>query len=1524
MIDFRSGREPKSSSFDYISIRIAAPEEIRGPRDTKERERLELQGQRTWWSWGEVTKPETINYRSFKPEKDGLFCERIFGPVKDWECHCGKYKRIRYRGVICDRCGVEVTLSKVRRERMGHIELSVPVAHIWFFKTLPSPMGNLVNLTLRDLERVIYYSSYVVLEPGEQDVEMNQLLDEDEYLNLRQKAREEGDTAFRADIGAPAVRELLGRIDIRKLAEQLRAGVATETSQHRKKQMLKRLKIVDAFLSSGESGDLPNNPIWMILDVIPVIPPDLRPLVPLDGGRFATSDLNDLYRRVINRNNRLMKLIQHKAPEVILRNEKRMLQEAVDALFDNGRRSKAIRGRGKRPLKSLSDMLKGKQGRFRQNLLGKRVDYSGRSVIVVGPELRLHQCGLPKAMAVELFKPFIIHKLVEKGIAETVKRAKKIVERESPEVYGILEEIIQDHPVLLNRAPTLHRLGIQAFEPVLVEGKAIRIHPLVCAAFNADFDGDQMAVHVPLSFEAQLEARLLMISSNNILKPSDGRPVAEPSQDMVLGSYFLTKLPAGFEEELRKSGLKREETEKRLWKDARYFGSLAEIEMAVLTGATRFHTAIHFWYVPPREAVESQPRWIRTTVGRVLFNSIVPRKVVAELGFRDLLMKKKELSGLVLESYRRAGLADTVTFLDRLKEFGFRFATQGGVSIGIEDLEIPAEKTQLLDEADARVKRFQRAYNTGQITFGERYNKVIDAWTHANNDVAEAMVSGMRLSKGGFNPVFMMFDSGSRGSRDQIRQLAGMRGLMAKPQKKLTGGIGEIIESPIRSNFREGLTVLEYFISTHGARKGLADTALKTADAGYLTRRLVDVAQDVTITEEDCGTILGLEIAALKEGEDVIEPLKERIVGSVASEDVFDPHELDVDGDPRLLVEAGKLVDEEVANAIEDAGIEKVKIRSVLTCEARRGVCRMCYGRNLATMDMVDMGEAVGILAAQSIGEPGTQLTLRTFHIGGTSSRIAEEAERRARADGVVRYTDGLEWADVDVEYEDGSKASTRVVLTREDESATDETKEGILVVDPKDPKRVINRFPVPEGALLQVREGDTVLKADPRFSSPGQERGTILYTWDPYNDPSIIKTDGELRWKDLVPGVTLREELDEGTGLRSIVVMADPDRELHPSVLVYMPNRKDPQEYTLAEGSRIILGSPTDQASRAMELPDQVNPWSSRFSVDERPINEAWPSKTKKESKDKTVFLSAPVKVRKGITVTKIPRQAYKTRDITGGLPRIAELFEARRPKDPATISEIDGTVKFGEIKRGKREIFVYPLSAGETPSAEEPRLYEVAAGKHLRVHEGDRVRAGDRLTEGPVNPHDILLIKGPRAVQEYLLNEVQEVYRLQGVRISDKHIGVIVRQMLQKVRVTDPGDTDFLEGETVDRQLFTEENERRARKKETEATFEPVLLGITKASLTTQSFISAASFQETTRVLTDAAIRGAKDDLLGLKENIIIGHLIPAGSGIYRYAEIDIEPPAGYEMPEVIPEAEMSAAPVVEVPVGAMADEE
>ncbi|HXF96115.1 MAG TPA: DNA-directed RNA polymerase subunit beta' [Gemmatimonadales bacterium] len=1419
MIDFRSGREPKSSSFDYIQIRIASPEEIRGPRDSKERERLELQGQRTWWSWGEVTKPETINYRSFKPERDGLFCERIFGPVKDWECHCGKYKRIRYRGVICDRCGVEVTLSKVRRERMGHIELAVPVAHIWFFKTLPSPMGNLLDMTLRDLERVIYYTNYVVIDPGKQDVQEKELLDEDRYLELRQKAKAEGDTAFKADIGAPAVRALLERINVDKLAEELREAVAGETSQHRKKQMLKRLKIVDAFRNSGQAGEQRNDPRWMILDVVPVIPPDLRPLVPLDGGRFATSDLNDLYRRVINRNNRLQKLILHRAPEVILRNEKRMLQEAVDALFDNGRRSKAIRGRGKRPLKSLSDMLKGKQGRFRQNLLGKRVDYSGRSVIVVGPELRLHQCGLPKAMAVELFKPFIIHQLVEKGVAETVKRAKKIVEKESPEVYEILEEIIQDHPVLLNRAPTLHRLGIQAFEPVLVEGKAIRIHPLVCAAFNADFDGDQMAVHVPLSFEAQLEARVLMISSNNILKPSDGRPVAEPSQDMVLGCYFLTKEPADFEARIAR---------------APRVGSYAELEMALAVKRLEFHSPVHFWHELPGQGGQ----WIATTAGRVVFNSILPEMLLRNQGFQNKVLRKKDLSELVFESYRRAGLAATVEFLDHLKEFGFRYATMGGVSIGVEDLEIPAEKAKLLAEAEQRVERFQRAYASGQITFGERYNKVIDAWTHANNDIADAMVKTMQQSKGGFNPVFMMFDSGSRGSRDQIRQLAGMRGLMAKPQKKLTGGIGEIIESPIKSNFREGLSVLEYFISTHGARKGLADTALKTADAGYLTRRLVDVAQDVTITEEDCGTILGLEMSALKEGEDIIEPLRERIVGNVALDTVVDPHELDEDGQPKVLVEAGRLIDEDTAQAIEDAGIETVKIRSVLTCEARRGICRMCYGRNLATMDMVDLGEAVGILAAQSIGEPGTQLTLRTFHIGGTAARIAEQTVRKTKVEGVIEYGDRLTFVT--------TPENQKVVTSYEGELVLKTAGHGEANAKKL---AVHSRFHVPLGATLMVEDGQKVA------------REAVLFTWDPYTNPILTDVPGIVRFVDIVEDETVREELDELTGRRQRVIIEDREKKLHPHIEIVQK-----------------------KGDKERRLRDFVIPEGAQLMVEDGQ------------------------EVYAGQVLAKVSREAYKTRDITGGLPRVAELFEARRPKDPATISEIDGVVKFGEIKRGKREIFVHP-------EAGEPQLYEVPAGKHLRVHEGDRVRAGDRLTEGPVNPHDILRIKGPRAVQEYLLNEVQEVYRLQGVKINDKHIGVIVRQMLQKVRVIEPGDTEFLEGEHVDKLTFREVNERTKKKGGKPATSEPLLLGITKASLTTQSFISAASFQETTRVLTDAAIRGARDDLLGLKENIIIGHLIPAGTGIYRYYEVEIEPPEGFQPPPPPPEAVPAAALAEEV---------
>ena len=1413
MIDFPRSRDQRSADFDFIQIKIASPEEIRS------------------WSYGEVTKPETINYRSFKPERDGLFCERIFGPVKDWECHCGKFKRIRFRGHVCDRCGVEVTLSKVRRERMGHIELAVPVVHIWFFKTLPSQLGYLLSMTLRDLEKVIYYASYLVTHPGKQDVEFQQLLDEDEYYDLRVKSREEGDEAFRADMGAEAVRTILQMLDtptkrikdrnsdgkgLDRLAAWLRNEILTETSQHRKKKKLKRLKVVDALRNSGRTPDSRNRPEWMILPVIPVIPPDLRPLVPLDGGRFATSDLNDLYRRVINRNNRLKKLIDMRAPEVILRNEKRMLQEAVDALFDNGRRSKAIRGRGKRPLKSLSDMLKGKQGRFRQNLLGKRVDYSGRSVIVVGPELKLHQCGLPKAMAVELFKPFIIHELEKRGEAETVKRAKKIVEQDDPKVYEVLEDIIRDHPVLLNRAPTLHRLGIQAFEPVLVEGKAIRIHPLVCAAFNADFDGDQMAVHLPLSFEAQLEARVLMLASNNILLPSNGRPVTAPSQDMVIGSYYLTKAILGvsdLEDVLANPSVTKSERQaaddelNKMFADAPRFSTFGEVEMAIECGHLDFRGLCWFWTAKnPDEAGDHEGEWHRTTAGRVLFNSIIPK----ELGFFNQTFGKKELADLVFDCFTTVGMTHTTEFLDDLKDFGFRYATMGGVSVGIADLEVPSEKVEILKEAEEQVNRFQRAYANGFISNGERYNKVIDTWTHANNDVADAMVRHLERSMDGFNPVYMMMTSGARGNRDQMRQLAGMRGLMAKPQKKLTGGIGEIIESPIKSNFREGLSVVEYFISTHGARKGLADTALKTADAGYLTRRLVDIAQDVTITQEDCATILGLEMVALKEGEDIIEPLKDRIVGNVALDDVYDP----IDGE--LIVEAGAMIVEEAADNIEDAGIQMVKIRSVLTCESKRGLCRTCYGRNLATMQMVDLGEAVGILAAQSIGEPGTQLTLRTFHIGGTAARIAAQTQRKSKIDGIVQLD-----------------RVTLVETPNEERIVT--SREGQIIL--KTPEgQIRSRLSVPYGATLAVEENQAV------------EAGDMLFSWDPYSDPIVADAGGVIRFVDIIAEQTMREELDESTGRRQMTIIEDRDKRLHPTIQICKNTKKAEtlREFIIPVGAQLTLHDGAE-----------VSP---------------------------------------GDTIAKISREVYKTRDITGGLPRVAELFEARRPKDPAVITEIDGVVRFGDIKRGKREVIVEPDTGPE-------RGYPVPIGKHMRVHQGDRVRAGDRLSEGPINPHDILQIRGPRAVQEYLLNEIQEVYRLQGVQINDKHIGVIVRQMLQKVRITDSGDTEMLEGENVDRVEFRGINQRAIANDEKPARSEPLLLGITKASLTTESFISAASFQETTRVLTDAAVRGARDDLKGLKENIIIGHLIPAGTGIHRFQDVEFMVEQAFYDEEILP---------------------
>ncbi|MCK4547767.1 MAG: DNA-directed RNA polymerase subunit beta' [Candidatus Eisenbacteria sp.] len=1330
-------RGKASGDFTSIRIRLASPETIRS------------------WSYGEVTKPETINYRSFKPERDGLFCERIFGPVKDWECNCGKYKRIRYRGVVCDRCGVEVTQSKVRRERMGHIELAVPVSHIWYFKGVPSRIGHLLNISTRDLERVLYYESYVVTDPGNSPMKHMELLTEDQLRQME----EEFPGQFQVAMGAGAVKTLLKQIDLEELWAELRAAFKVETSVQRKKDFLKRLKVVEAFRQSG------NSPDWMVLDVVPVLPPDLRPLVPLEGGRFATSDLNDLYRRVINRNNRLKKLIEIKAPDVILRNEKRMLQEAVDALFDNGRRSRAVRGPGNRPLKSLSDMLKGKQGRFRQNLLGKRVDYSGRSVIVVGPELKLHQCGLPKNMALELFKPYIIRQLESQGYVQTVKSAKKLVEKEKQEVWDILEEIIQDHPVFLNRAPTLHRLGIQAFEPVLVEGKAIRIHPMVCQAFNADFDGDQMAVHVPLSFEAQMEARLLMLSSDNILSPSHGRPIASPTQDLVLGCHYMTK---------GKSGVKGE---------GRLFSCPDEVVTAHDLEQVDLHAHIK---------VRIDGEMVETVVGRVLFNQIVP----PGLGFANNLMDRRSLEHLVGDCHRKLGSFETSKFLDRLKRLGFEHATTGGVTVGIDDILIPGEKVKIIEDTQAEVDEVTAQHRKGLITDRERYNKVIDMWTRTTSDVGSIMFENMSRDQNGFNPIFMMAESGARGSKEQIRQLAGMRGLMAKPQKKITGQMGEIIESPITSNFKEGLTVLEYFISTHGARKGLADTALKTADAGYLTRRLVDVAQDAIISMEDCGTIMGLEVGALKEAEDVIETLADRILGRVCIDDIRNPITNEV------IAQAGEEIKEEQAEEIEKCGIDRVKIRSVLTCECRRGVCGKCYGRNLATGRMVNMGEAVGVIAAQSIGEPGTQLTLRTFHIGGTAGRIAEQSGIEAKCKGTVEFTKVRA-----VKSSDGTKivVGQRGVMKAKDEEG-----------------HVRGRFNVPYGAALRVGDGDSV------------EEGQTLFEWDPYSMPIVAERTGKVKFEGIVEGTTVREELDEKTGLRQRVIFDDKEKALHPHIQILDASGRKMGVYAIPSGAHLLAQD--------------------------------------------------GMRIHAGEYLVKIPREISKTRDITGGLPRVAELFEARKPKDQAVVTEIDGSIEFGGISRGLRKIVI----TGET----ETREYLIPHGKHLRIREGDQVDAGDRLCEGPINPHDILRIKGINAVQEYLVNEIQEVYRLQGVRINDKHIEVIVSQMLQKVGIIDAGDTSFLEEERVDKARLREENARIVSEGGRPATFEPLLLGITKASLSTESFISAASFQETTRVLTEAGIHGQRDYLRGLKENVIIGHLIPAGTGISRNRNIRVTP--------------------------------
>ncbi|MEW6412176.1 MAG: DNA-directed RNA polymerase subunit beta' [Candidatus Zixiibacteriota bacterium] len=1326
------GDRKKPSDFAAIQIQIASPEMILS------------------WSYGEVTKPETINYRSFKPERDGLFCERIFGPVKDWECNCGKYKRIRFRGIVCDRCGVEVTQSKVRRERMGHIQLAVPVSHIWYFKSLPSRIGNLLDISIRELEKILYYESYLIIDPGNTSYNEGDVISEEEFLDL-----EEAGKTFDARMGADAVREMLRKIDIDELAVTLRAQAKVETSAQRKKDILKRLRIIESFRQSN------NRPEWMIMDVIPVIPPDLRPLVPLEGGRFATSDLNDLYRRVINRNNRLKKLIDIQAPEVILRNEKRMLQEAVDALFDNGRRTHSVRGDSKRPLKSLSDLLKGKQGRFRQNLLGKRVDYSGRSVIVVGPELKLHQCGLPKNMALELFKPFIIMKLEEKGYVQTVKSAKKLVEKERPEVWDILEEIIEDHPVLLNRAPTLHRLGIQAFYPVLVEGKAIRLHPLVCAAFNADFDGDQMAVHVPLSFEAQLEARVLMLSTNNILLPSSGRPIAIPSQDIVLGCYYLTKTKAGSKGE----GMS--------------FSSIAEALAAYDHGHLALHAQI---------SVRINHQLVQTTPGRLIFNGIIPD----EVPFFNDIANRGTLEDIVKDVFTRLGQEATVEFLDRLKYLGFEYATLSGVTVSIDDLVVPPQKENLLKNASDEVAKITKRYERGVITNGERYNQVIDTWTRVTGEIASVMFENLSAQKGGFNPVFMMADSGARGSKEQIRQLAGMRGLMAKPQKKITGGVGEIIENPITANFREGLTVQEYFISTHGARKGLADTALKTADAGYLTRRLVDVAQDVIIREPDCGTILGLHVAAIKEGEEVIESLADRILGRVALEDIYDPI------NDELIVAAGEQIEEKHAVIIEDSGIDRVGIRSVLTCESKYGVCAKCYGRNLASMKMVQIGEAVGVIAAQSIGEPGTQLTLRTFHIGGTAARIAEQSRVEAKYPGTVAFKD--------------IKA-----VDRDDDTVMVTSRDGVgeaHIVD--DDGRVRARLRVPYGAHLFVKEGQKINKGD------------VVYEWDPYTGTILTEKTGTVKFKDLILDVSYREAIDDQTGMIQQIIMDTKDKSLFPTVMIESDKGKTLASYRVPTEAQLQV---TDgQAVVAGDL------------------------------------------------LVKMPRFISKSRDITGGLPRVAELFEARRPHDPAVIAEIEGVVEFGKTIRGQQQIFV----KGEEG---EEREYLIPHGKHLMVHAGDRVIAGDRLCEGPKDPHDILRVSGDQEVQAYLVDEIQEVYRLQGVKINDKHIEVIVRQMMQKVLIEYVGDTNFLEGEKVDKIKFYEENARVIAEGGEPARFQPLLLGITRASLTTESFISAASFQETTKVLTEAAVSGKIDYLLGLKENVIIGHLIPAGTGIEKY---------------------------------------
>lgn len=1424
----KKDNRPKAG-FNKITISLASPDTI-----------LDR-------SYGEVLKPETINYRTYKPERDGLFCEKIFGPVKDYECYCGKYKRIRYKGIVCDRCGVEVTEKKVRRERMGHIKLVVPIVHIWYFKSLPNKIGYLLGTSSKKMEGIVYYERYVVVQAGEADAMIRtklnlkdsekteqQLLTEDEYLEIldqlpkdNQHLHDDDPTKFIAKMGAEALHMLLSRIDLDTLSYDLRNAAANETSQQRKQEALKRLSVVEAFRNANTRVE--NRLEWMIMQYIPVIPPELRPLVPLDGGRFASSDLNDLYRRVIIRNNRLKRLIEIKAPEVILRNEKRMLQEAVDSLFDNSRKSNAVKAEGGRALKSLSDVLKGKQGRFRQNLLGKRVDYSGRSVIVVGPEMKLHECGLPKDMAAELFKPFIIRKLIERGIVKTVKSAKKLVERKEAVVWDILENVLKGHPVLLNRAPTLHRLSIQAFQPKLIEGKAIQLHPLVCSAFNADFDGDQMAVHVPLSHAAILEAQLLMLASHNILNPQNGTPITLPSQDMVLGLYYITKGKKTMGDEIVKG-------------EGMAFYNTDEVVIAYNEGKVDLHAWIKIKADVRTATGELKNQLIETTVGRVLFNQYVPK----ENGFVNALLTKKSLREIIGAILKNTTIPKTVQFLDDIKTLGFRTAFRGGLSFNIKDLTIPQMKEELINEAHADVSEVWENYNMGLITNNERYNQIIDIWSRVDTRVTETLIREMAADKQGFNSVYMMLDSGARGSKQQVKQLAGLRGLMAKPRRSGSSG-SEIIENPILSNFKDGLSVLEYFISTHGARKGLADTALKTADAGYLTRRLVDVAQDVVINDEDCGTLRGIATSALKDNEDIVEPLYDRILGRTSLHNVYDPL------NDELIISAGEEITEEVAKRIEDCGIETVEIRSVLTCENRRGVCSKCYGKNLATGYMTQKGDAVGIIAAQSIGEPGTQLTLRTFHVGGVAGSSAIESQLVAKFDGTLQF-DGLRTT----KYTDAEGEEQIAVIGRTGE---------VRIVDVANDRLLITNN-IPYGSTLKVANGKKISKGD------------VICTWDPFNAVIISEITGQVYFENVIEGVTYREEADEQTGHREKVVIETKDKTKIPSIII--KGAKEEKSYNLPVGSHIVI--------------------------------------------------DADENVHNGQVLVKIPRVMGRSRDITGGLPRVTELFEARNPSNPAIVAEIDGVVTFGNVKRGNREIIVESREG-------LVKKYLVPLTRHIMVQDGDFVKAGTSLSDGATTPGDILAIKGPFAVQEYLVNEIQEVYRLQGVKINDKHIEVIVRQMMRKVTIIDPGDTRFLEEDTVDKFDFMVENDwifdkkvvteggasdkmhpgqivtlreireensalRRADKKLVEyrdanpATSAPLLLGITKASLGTQSWISAASFQETTKVLSQAAINGKSDNLLGLKENVITGNLIPAGTGIRDYDDVVVGSKEEFEL--------------------------